>query len=563
MPFDRLPFSRTRSLRSALAIFVGLSIVACGGRGGGNALVPDATHSQPIPTSSTAPNVGTFAETLATKQMTDAGPSAAGQAVHLVVTLSHRDENGLQQLIRDQGTPGSSSYKQFLTPAQFDARFGASLMTRTRVKAALARAGFSVTPDRFGASTIEADSTVASAAKSFGTSFRNVRERNGRIAMLPATVPVIPPDIQADTTSVVGLDTTDVTPPRDQTVPSACPLSAKRIAVSGGANPAVVCCSDSCPTPPPRPTIQPSSTPGPTPTPTPPPGSNYPASGPNVPVTTGPGYPDDTSYNGYVSGYAPYTYAQDFDLPVQHGFGGSSQFSIGILVDGDVSDNDLQLYYSYMGVNRTGNLIRSGTPGSGVFEATLDVETVSGLAPAADVYLYRMPDNAANTIVSSMNAAVTANTVAVLNMSFGGCEKASYPSLYEVASAEDSAAAQASAQGITMVASTGDDGGPSSLSGCASINAPAASSYVVAVGGTSPYNGTGPTPPYAYRQDPAGPGWQSAWGQTVAGAGSPCGTGGFCGSNGGGFYALPNQRAVERLRRALALYSGHIARSGR
>ncbi|MDH2910373.1 MAG: S8 family serine peptidase [Candidatus Eremiobacteraeota bacterium] len=223
-------------------------------------------------------------------------------------------------------------------------------------------------------------------------------------------------------------------------------------------------------------------------------------------------------------------------MPVQHGFGGSAQFPIGIIVDGDANDSDLSQFYAAMRVNRTGNLIRlgsnNGTSPEGQQEAAVDVETVSALAPASTVYLYRIPSINGGDVVAGMNQVVTDNLVAVVSMSFGGCEKQPYPTYYEFASAEDSAAAQGSAQGITFVAASGDSGGPSNLSGCASVMAPAASSYVVAVGGTSPdapnNNTSGGAPPDAYRS-----GYQYAWGQpTPTSADPPCSQN-FCGSGGG------------------------------
>jgi hypothetical protein len=150
-------------------------------------------------------------------------------------------------------------------------------------------------------------------------------------------------------------------------------------------------------------------------------------------------------------------------MPVQYGFAESPSFPVGILIDADVSDSDLAQFYSAMSVNRTGSLVRlGGSYGTGdVDEAALDVETVSALAPATTIYLYRIPSLSGNDIVAGMNSVVQDNAVAVLSMSIGGCENQG--GSYDVAIAEDSAAVQASAQGTTVVASSGDSGGPAYL----------------------------------------------------------------------------------------------------
>jgi subtilase family serine protease len=513
------------SRRLFLLPFVFLALAACSGQHGGGAVVPTTTngqaqetvHSQSV-TSAASSAAGSFSQTLRAKGLTDVSKAAPLQNVHILITLAHQNQTALQKLIADQSTPHSASYKKFLTPKQFDTKFGASTQTRTRIKTALTSAGFAVDTDRFGASVIEADVPAATAESYFQTQLHNVQETSGRIALLPNAVPTIPTDLQTDVVSVVGLDTTEVTKPRTEI---ACPE-----VIGGGSCPCSGCGGGGVVgTPPPAP---------PPPTPPPTPGSAYPSFGPGQPLVPPPGYVDDTTFNNY--GYAPYTYAHDYDMPVQYGFAGDPSFPVGILIDADVSDSDLGQFYAAMGVNRTGNLVRlGGSYGtSGSYEATLDVETVSALAPASTIYLYRIPTLSGGDIVAGMNSVVQDNAVAVLSISIAGCENEGWPSLYEVASAEDSAAAQASAEGITVVAASGDSGGLAYLSGCSSVMAPAASSYVVAVGGSSPYSGPPGYPPTnAYEMNPNGQGWAFAWGQTISFTSPACSVSDFCGTGGG------------------------------
>ncbi len=505
------------------AVFFAAALAACGGRNGGNVIPSAPASSNGAPKTANANRAESFSHILARKQLADEGAAIPDENVHLFITLAHRNQAELDQLIHDQETPGSRSYLHFLTPQDFDARFAASPQTKQRVEAVLRKAGFQIDPDEYGPSIVEADGTVAGAEALFSVSLHNVQQSDGTTAVMPVAPPTTPTALQSDVASILGLDTTELQPkPIIDTLPqttTSCPQYV---------GPNIYCCYG-CPTPGPRPTI----TPGPTPAPTPIPGSQYPTVGPDRPLSPPPGYYDDTTYGLY--GYAPYTYAYDYDMPVQHGFAGSPQFAVGIIADANVSDGDLSAFYSDMNVNRTGNLFRVGTAGTSqdsIREVTLDVETVSALAPATNIYLYMSPQITPNTMTSAMNTAVQQNTVAVLSISYGGCEKQGWPALYEAASGEDTAASQASAEGITVIAASGDSGGPSNLSGCPSVMAPAASSYVVAIGGTSPDAPNGDTttpgyPPEAYR-----PGNQFAWGQPAPGIGPPCAQN-FCGTGGG------------------------------
>lgn len=499
-------------------------LAACGGKGASTSVIPSGNAAK-----ANTPARSAFARTIAEKHFADEGPMDPNGNVHLLISLAHRNQAQLDQLIKDQETPGSSEYLHFLTPQQFDEQFGALPETRNRIKAALRAAGFQVDPDRFGASVVEADGPASKAEAWFSVKLEAVREGSGRLAHMPTGDPVTPSALQNDVVSILGLDSTDlVTYMLPQTVagsnvsPMTCPL------ITG----------TTCGTPIPKPT--PSLTPRPTPAPTPVPGSQYPSVGPCQPLTVPSQngyYQDDTTYNlnpGW--GYATYTYAYDYDMPVQRGFCGSAQFPVGIIAEADVNDSDLSQYYADMQINRTGHLYRVGAGGTAYdwhVEATLDVETITGLAPGADVYLYMYTSVAPADMTANMNAVVTQDKVAVVSMSIAACENQGGTSYYEAASGEDDAASQGSAEGITFVAATGDKGGPSYDSGCGSINAPAASSYVTAVGGTSPdapnnnmTQGSAGVPTAAYR-----PGYQYAWGQPFTG-GSACSPN-FCGSGGG------------------------------
>ena len=69
-------------------------------------------------------------------------PSVADASrLHLTVALKPRDPSGLAAYAQAVSTPGSGSYRQYLTPGQFGRRFGATPAAVGRVRAAFARQG--------------------------------------------------------------------------------------------------------------------------------------------------------------------------------------------------------------------------------------------------------------------------------------------------------------------------------------------------------------------------------------------------------------------------------------
>src|ERR1700722_12381905 len=79
------------------------------------------------------------------------GPVALGDAladeagVHLAVSLHLQNEEALDQLLRDQQDRTSPSYRAWLTPQDFGARFGLPEATYARIVAWLGAEGFTVT----------------------------------------------------------------------------------------------------------------------------------------------------------------------------------------------------------------------------------------------------------------------------------------------------------------------------------------------------------------------------------------------------------------------------------
>lgn len=240
--------------------------------------------------------------------------------------------------------------------------------------------------------------------------------------------------------------------------------------------------SGTTPTPTPKPTATPVPTPTPTGNPTPTP----------VPTPTPAGCGTTASIGGALrgpdNGYGPVVPANSYDLPVQHGCNGTGRSS-GVAISGDFQESDLSHYLAQFGITRTGPATtRVAVDGGATYsstsadseEATLDVETIVGLAPGTHLYMYLFPDLSSQHIEDGYNRAVADGIVDVLNSSFGGCETGDTA----FATATNQIAQQGAAKGITFAASSGDSGS-SECSGTKGVSAPASGPYFVAVGGTN------------------------------------------------------------------------------
>jgi subtilase family serine protease len=155
------------------------------------------------------------------------------------------------------------------------------------------------------------------------------------------------------------------------------------------------------------------------------------------------------------TGFLPTGVAKAFDFPVQHGCNGAGK-TAAIVINAPVKQSDVDLYMNAAGVTQTGTLnnipVDGGAPlGTDAGEASLDAETVIGLAPAATVNVYAFPDFSDQSITDAYNRVVSDNTAVAVNSSFGGCETSSDEGF-------DAIAVQGAALGITFVGTSGDTG---------------------------------------------------------------------------------------------------------
>ncbi|WP_155624741.1 protease pro-enzyme activation domain-containing protein [Burkholderia vietnamiensis] len=167
--------------------------------------------------------------------------------------------------------------------------------------------------------------------------------------------------------------------------------------------------------------------------------------------------------------------------------------TIGIIAEGDVTQPVIDLA-TFASNNRLPavpvSVVRAGVPSSDTsanMEWSLDSQSIVGMSGGLkQLIFYVSPSFAWSDMALAINRAVSDNTARVINMSIGGCEN------WAPTAVIDTLFQLAVAQGQTFSVSSGDSG--SVAYGCSgtSVQYPATSPYVVAVGGTTLYtNGNG------------------------------------------------------------------------
>jgi kumamolisin len=333
----------------------------------------------------------------------DLGLAPASTRVDIAVSLNYRNQTELTHLVELQSTKGSPLYRHFLTPAQFAAEFAPAATSYARIAQTLQAAGFRVTRTYANRTMIDAAGTVAAAAGLFKTQLHLVLQRSHGVRYANASAAAVPASLSGDVLTVAGLD--NLVKMRTHALRAAAPNSVR-------------------------------------------PSDNSVA-----------GAPIERTSGGQFAGIYPTGLAKAYKYPSQAGFTGAGQ-AIGIVMDSDVPDSDLNTFWKAAKINRTGKLRRipvDGYPGINADggETALDVEMSSGLAPAADVDLYLVADLSDPSVEDGYNLILNQHAVQVVSSSFGDCELDDIP----LAIATENLALQGVAEGITFMAASGDFGG--------------------------------------------------------------------------------------------------------
>jgi hypothetical protein len=382
------------------------------------------------------------------------GPVPGATRLHVSVTLRPRNAGALAAYARAVSMPGSPDYRRYLTPGQFARRFGATATQVKAVRRSLRAEGLTPGPVSRGALSIPVVATAAQLERAFSITLDKLSLPGRRMGIAAPERPAIQTRVASAIQSIVGLST--VSAPHPLLVRGA------RTTSRGALDRAHA-------------------------------GSG----GPHACAAAAAAAPGQSAYTAdqIASAYGfPGLYAAG-DL------GSGVTVAVYELESDDASD--IAAYQSCYGTHATVSTVpvdggAGGGPGSG--EAALDIENLIGLAPRADVLVYQGPNSNSGSPGSgpydTLSAIVNDDRAHVVTVSWGQCEAA----LGENdAQAENLLLQQATVQGQSIVAASGDSGAEDCDTGGAlpqtqaAVDDPSSQPFVTGVGGTS-LKALGPRP---------------------------------------------------------------------
>ena len=402
----------------------------------------------------------------ATARQHEMGSVAKSAPVDFELVLKLQDAAGAASLVRAVSSPGSASYRHYLTAAQWESRFSPAASEVSSARTWLASQGFTVGAVSKDRITISASGTAAQVEKAFGTTLKNYK-LHGRTVRMAASTMSVPASIGGTVAGALGINQ-NIASPADASG------SAARTRVSAAA-------TDPFP-PAPAAFIT-----------APPCGSYYGAKIATVAPPFGHGYPSKAPYQ--VCGYKPGQLRSAYNI-------GSANTGKGVtvaVIDAYGSSTIASDSARYFKMNDPGNPFANAhfselnsTPfndeaecaASGwATEQAIDVQSVHSMAPNAHI-LYVGAQNCIDGLFNSEQNVIDNGLANVVTNSWGDdagdllddpATKAAYDDLFMLADST----------GMSILFSSGDNGDNFNLFGFSSADYPTESPFVTSVGGTS------------------------------------------------------------------------------
>ncbi|HVN45128.1 MAG TPA: S53 family peptidase [Steroidobacteraceae bacterium] len=391
---------------------------------------------------------------------TDLGEAAAlatDESITVTVALRLSNEQQLEPLLQAMYTRGAPLYHQFLTAAEFRARFGPSADTIAGLTRYFEAAGLTVT--RSATAQLRVSGNAGAIERAFAVKLHRyavaaAASGRGYVYRAPLAEPQLPAAISSSVQGVFGLDTR--------------PRFFPHLRRAAGAAHAAQATTQS-----------------------------------------------RTTSNPFGS-LTVADFAQHYDLNPLYGrhIDGHGR-TIGIVTLAGFTPSDAFAYWSALGLkvakNRLKEVMIDGGPGapsddSGSLETTLDVEQSGGIAPGARILVYEAP-NTNQGFVDAFAAAIDSNAADTVSTSWGEWELFDTPDnvfdngpvtdpvthrVTSIIQAYNDLLTQAALQGQSMFAAAGDAGAwdevgelPSQFSNVISVDDPAAQPFITAMGGTT------------------------------------------------------------------------------
>ena len=362
--------------------------------------------------------------------------SSALRGVKVAIHLPLRDSDGLDALVARQGDKSSSDYHRFVTPEQFRATYAPAAADLTAASDAMRALGFET---RVGSQSVLAAADQSTVERTFTVKLRSV---------------------QSNERGVQSVGRTTLAADRAATVPA----SLARLGATVSFSSRVKHVNSRR-------------------------GAKLPFAPDNRYSSTGPYWFTDLKQ---AYGYPSYQTAN-----------GAGR-TIAIVMSSDVLDSDQALYFGHEHlapplVER--RPVDGGPPpfdpnSAEAGEAALDVQQSYGSAPGAHIMLYDIPDLSDVSVIDAYATIVDDNRADIVNSSFGLCELY-YTAAYNggtdftpILQIQHDIFRQGNAQGITFVASSGDNGAydcfdPSFTHLVKGVENPADDTATTGVGGTN------------------------------------------------------------------------------
>lgn len=368
--------------------------------------------------------ISTATQAIPLAQATPIGTVNPSSSMRIAVALKMQNAQALANLVGQQNTIGSPYYDTVITPAQFNTTYAPSSSSVTQVTNYLAQSGFSnisVEPNHL---FVTATGTAAQVMAAFNTKL-NWFSQNGHNVFVNTSAAQVPASLGGIVLSVLGLNNVQATTPHHQVTPC------------------------------------------------------------NVTIST----------NCARFTYDPATYWKTYDVgSVSTG----KATSVAVMAEGAVTQtvNDLRTAEAANNLPQVPvKVVQVGIPSpdtAGVTEWDIDTQSSTGMAGIVKtLYIYATTSLSDSDTALEFNHWAEDDLAQAGNASFGICEF--FPFLDGTMVAADQVFLEAAAQGQTMFSSTGDTGSSCAVqgtngvpgSGPPFVSYPAASPYVVGVGGTT------------------------------------------------------------------------------
>ncbi|HTV08598.1 MAG TPA: S53 family peptidase [Candidatus Aquilonibacter sp.] len=350
--------------------------------------------------------------------------------ITMYFTRTPQQQSDLDALIAAQQNPASPEYHQWLTPAQFGARFGLADADIAKVQSWLESQGFSVASVAPSRNSITFSGTASIVASAFGAPLHHYR-LNGEAHIAPSADLTLPAQLAAIVSDVRGLSDFRPHP---------------HVRYGNGA------------------LYKPNFTSSQT-------GNHFLTPG-DVAVIYDIKSAYNAGYNG--NGQTIAIMGQSAIVP-----GDITNFQAAI---GQTSKAPTVLLVPNTGASQ----VYSGDES----ESDLDLEYAGGIAPGATIDFVYVGADEQSSVFDALTYAITNRIAPILNISYGECEADLGQSMYNTLNAT---LQQGVAQGQSIISAAGDDGStdcygvsgtPAATQEALAVDFPSSSQYVTGLGGT-------------------------------------------------------------------------------